>query len=73
MTKKISDALLVEASYASLRTGKTLVTVVTTDDNHQGEKYAAFMTREQMEAINRSGLLGDYLSFEIRKQDLGDC
>lgn len=69
--KLIKSETLVEAHMAAIRTDKTLVSCVLTDDDLQGVRYAVFLTRKQLESIQPA--LGDFLSFEIRKQDLGDC
>lgn len=68
--KTIKSNVLAEACTASARTQKKVVVCVQTDDEMQGTRYAVFVSRDQLVKIQP--LLGDFLSFEVGKQDLGD-
>lgn len=66
----IKPDVLAYACKASIRTQQKLVTCVQTDAEKQGIRYAVFLSREELVKIQP--LLGDFLSFEIEGNDLGD-
>lgn len=67
--KELKNEVLASACAGSVRTMKTLVACVATDEDLIGIHYAVFLTREELERVRH--YLGEFLSFEIGKKDLG--
>jgi hypothetical protein len=69
--KLIKNEVLIEAHMAAIRTKKALTVMVQAGDANQGERYALFLDRKQLEVAVES--LGVSLKFEISKKELDEA